>query len=191
METLGRIIKRFLGLTDNIFFDRLTKSIYYAETNISTEKKKKSANSWFSSPYAHARRPAGLGASPPKRPFSPGDLRYIMLKTKYRLKRKADFARIYRRGRYFFTPSLVLRFLSNDKDFSRFALVISAKITPKATLRNQLKRQLSEIIRLNFTHIGVGFDLLLAAKKPLLTQDFTAKKASLISLFKQAKLWQN
>lgn len=114
-----------------------------------------------------------------------------MLKAKYRLKRKADFARIYRRGRYFFTPSLILRFLPNEKDFSRFALVVSGKITPKATLRNRLKRQLSEIIRLDIIHIRVGFDLLLAAKKPLLSQNFAAKKASLVNLLKQAKLWQN
>lgn len=81
--------------------------------------------------------------------------------------------------------------MPNEKDYSRFALVVSAKITPKATLRNRLKRQLSEMIRQDIAHIRVGFDLLLAAKKPLLTQDFSEKKTNLIILFKRARLWQD
>ena len=114
-----------------------------------------------------------------------------MLKAKYRLKRKADFQKIYRYGHYFFTPFLVLRIFPNKKNNPRFAEVISAKVAPKAVTRNRFKRQLSEIIRHNFEHFATGLDYIFAAKKPVIGQDYSQLEKNLIYLIKRAKVWRD
>ncbi|MFH1367470.1 MAG: ribonuclease P protein component [Patescibacteria group bacterium] len=113
-----------------------------------------------------------------------------MLKAQYHLRRKQDFQKIYRRGDYFFSPHLIIRFLPNSKNLSRFAFVVSAKVAPKAVDRNLVKRRLSEIIRLNLDHLAVGLDLIIIAKKSLLTQEFANQKENLIILLKKAKICQ-
>lgn len=113
-----------------------------------------------------------------------------MLKAQYRLRRKQDFQKIYRRGDYFFSPHLIVRFFPNSKNFSRYAFVVSAKVAPKAVDRNLIKRRLSEIIRLNFARLVSGRDIIIIAKKSLLAQKFSGQKENLICLLKRAKIWQ-
>lgn len=116
--------------------------------------------------------------------------KFFMLKAQYHLRRKQDFQKIYRRGDYFFSPCLILRFIANSKNVSRFAFVISAKAAPKAVDRNLVKRRLSEIIRLNLGHLVPGLDVIIIAKKSLLAQKFLSQKGNLIYLLKRAKIWQ-
>jgi ribonuclease P protein component len=113
-----------------------------------------------------------------------------MLKAQYHLRRKQDFQKIYRRGDYFFSPHLIIRYLLNSNNYSRFAFVVSSKVAPKAVDRNLIKRRLSEVIRLNLEHLVSGRDIIIIAKKPLLAQKFLSQKENLILLLKRAKIWQ-
>ena len=82
-----------------------------------------------------------------------------MLSAKYRLNQEKDFKKINAFGRSFFSPGLRLKYLANQRDFSRFAVVVSLKVSKKAIQRNRLKRQLREIIRLNQEKIKPGYDI--------------------------------
>jgi len=113
-----------------------------------------------------------------------------MLAKKYRLKQEKDFKRVYRKGRYFFTRDFNIKHFSNEKKYSRFAFVVSGKIAKKAVVRNKVRRQLSEIIRNNFSNIKKGEDIILLAKKPLISKSYQDKEKIIIAAFKKTKLWQ-
>ena len=67
------------------------------------------------------------------------DSNYFMLKKTFRLN-KSSIERIYKRGKTFREGSFLVRFLTNNTDHSRFAVIISKAILPKASARNRLRR---------------------------------------------------
>lgn len=68
-----------------------------------------------------------------------------MIRSIFRLK-KSDFEKVYKKGRSIRQGFLLVRILKNNLSYSRFAIVISKAILPKATQRNRLKRKTFEII---------------------------------------------
>ncbi len=112
-----------------------------------------------------------------------------MLLQKYRLKKSGDIKGILKSVRSFREGFLILKIKNNDLNFSRFAFLISLKISKKATIRNRLKRKLREIIRLNLERIKSGVDVIL-----IVISDFSAKNnketEELVNkLFIKSKLW--
>lgn len=69
-----------------------------------------------------------------------------MLKTTNRLKKKADFQRLYQEGsKLRIGPLLVIKG-NNDLSLARFGFVVSKKISNKAVLRNKIRRSLSALL---------------------------------------------
>lgn len=62
-----------------------------------------------------------------------------MLKKTFRLN-KSSIERIYKKGRSFKEGVFLVRYLSNNTDHPRFAVIISKAILPKASARNRLRR---------------------------------------------------
>lgn len=87
-----------------------------------------------------------------------------MLPRPYRLTKKAEIERVFRRGRSFFTGILGVKAAQSDRKLSRFAIVVSTKVAKKATARNRLKRQLREIIRLMRADVATGYDVVVLAR---------------------------
>lgn len=81
-----------------------------------------------------------------------------MLPKPNRLKKKKDFERVFKIGRSFREGFLLLKVAENDLKESRFGLIISQKVTKKATLRNKLKRRLREILRKKLPEIKKNID---------------------------------
>jgi ribonuclease P protein component len=74
---------------------------------------------------------------------------------------------------------------SSDGDIlpnSRFAILISKKLAKRAVDRNRLKRQMSEIVRLNLKLIPTGKDFLIIPKKK--TLEDSSWKEALLSMLK-------
>jgi len=69
-----------------------------------------------------------------------------MIRSSFRLK-KSDFKRVYKKGRSIRQGFLMARILKNNLQYSRFAVVISKAISPKATQRNRLRRKTFDIIK--------------------------------------------
>ena len=112
----------------------------------------------------------------------------IMLPKINRLIKDSDFKRINSRSRPFFTAGLRLKFLPNGFSQSRFAFVISTKVSKKSTIRNRIKRQLREIIRLNKQKIKPGFDLVISASAKSIGKEYSELESELAELLDKAKL---
>jgi len=56
---------------------------------------------------------------------------------------------------------LLLKIVDNNKDFSRFNVIISSKYDKRAVYRNRLKRAIFEAIQSNLESIASGRDILI------------------------------
>ncbi|MFA5188192.1 MAG: ribonuclease P protein component [Patescibacteria group bacterium] len=84
-----------------------------------------------------------------------------MLKKIYRLRKKNDFAKVSQEGQTAYAPVFLIRYVKNDLNMSRFGLIVSTKVSKKATQRNLIRRRLSELIRLNISSIKNGYDIII------------------------------
>lgn len=116
-----------------------------------------------------------------------GDSRFKMLSKTNRLKRKKDIENVFKRGRGFKEGFLILKIIKNNLKNSRFAFVISRKISRKATLRNKIKRKLSELVRLKIKRVKGGMDFIFVAVPGLEEKDFWEINETINKLFQKAK----
>ena len=111
-----------------------------------------------------------------------------MLPTKYRLTKEKDFKRVNASGKSFFSPYFRLRFAPNNLDFSRFAVVVSNKVSKKAVERNRLKRQFKDILRLARLKIKPGFDIVFFIKDSSLNKDYDQFLGAVTKILEKAEL---
>ena len=102
-----------------------------------------------------------------------------------RLRRRNDFAAVYRNGRIQSNPLLVLRVLPTDRETTRFGFVVG-KAVGGAVVRNRVKRRLREAVRQ--LPIAAGFDVVIGARKPAAEAPFSALLAALTALTAKAHI---
>lgn len=112
-----------------------------------------------------------------------------MLSKTHRLTKQKDFKAIFRKGKRSFGRFFAIRFLKNDQENPRVAVVASNKVSKKAVERNKIKRQVREIVRLHMDKVNKPLDIIinispraLDAKKEELEKDFLSvlKKGKII-----------
>lgn len=104
-----------------------------------------------------------------------------MLKRSQSINQK-DFSYIYKRGRRIYQNNFVIIYLSNKKDFSQFAIIISTKVEKLATRRNWMRRYIKSIIKNHLSKIISGYYIVITLKKSFYKIDETEKiKKDLIS----------
>ena len=81
-----------------------------------------------------------------------------------RLKKEKDIKKVLKEGEALNEEVLVLKVIKNNLKNSRFGFIISGKISKKATIRNKIKRRLSETIRTKIKKIKTGADGLFIVK---------------------------
>lgn len=111
----------------------------------------------------------------------------------WRLKRKSDFKKVYTHGKSIANRSLVLYMMNNlDVDEYRFGISVSKKIG-KAVVRNRVKRLIKEaIISILKKHsLRKNIDIVIIARKPVISSDFAQVEASVEHLFRKMKLIEN
>ena len=79
-----------------------------------------------------------------------------MFSKEHRLAKTKDISLVYTRGRSFFSPFFVVKFMRQSKGVNRFTVVVSTKVSKKAVVRNRLKRVVREYIRLHITKLAPG-----------------------------------
>ena len=113
-----------------------------------------------------------------------------MLKKKYRVKNFKDFKELLNSGSYFGVKEFYIKFSKNDLDYSKISVVVPIKIDKRAVVRNRIKRQISEILRLMYKNIKPGFNIVFFCKNPILNSkqkeikdqiDFILNKSELIN----------
>ena len=111
-----------------------------------------------------------------------------MLPAKQRLTKQRDFVRINKSSRPFFTAAWRLKYSANNSAENRYAVVVSTKVSKKATQRNRLKRRAREIIRLNQAKIKAGYDLIVTGQTPGLKLNYQQLQEELLKLLAKARL---
>lgn len=89
-----------------------------------------------------------------------------MLASIYRLSKKSDFEAVKRDGKLYQSENFGVQVLSKELGgTSRFAFVVSKKISGYATQRNRIKRAMSEPVRHSMHLLKRGYDAVFLAKK--------------------------
>ncbi|MDO8663331.1 MAG: ribonuclease P protein component [Candidatus Wildermuthbacteria bacterium] len=112
-----------------------------------------------------------------------------MLERKRRLRKKTDIQNVFKERQAFREGFLILKKAPNGLGYSRFCTVISKKGSKKATVRNRVRRRISEAVRQNLSQIKEGFDIVLMAAGEISgREDFTATEKIIGKLFARSKL---
>ena len=111
-----------------------------------------------------------------------------MLPRENRLKKEEDFKKVFKKGRGFTNDLLVLKVIKNNLDISRFAFVISKKISKKATVRNRIKRRLDNVIRVDLPKIKKGWDGIIIVLPGAEIKDFKEIEEDINQLLEKARL---
>lgn len=99
----------------------------------------------------------------------------MALPKQHRLPTKYYFKRVKSLGTSFSTPYFFLNIApSKDSSFTRFGFIISTKIDKRATVRNRIRRLLSEIIRLEILPKleGSAYDVVFVARPAIIGKDY-------------------
>ena len=92
-----------------------------------------------------------------------------------RIKRHFDFIEMKDTNTKAFTHSFVLQIRPNDKGITRVGFTVSKKIAKHAVMRNHLRRQMREIVRLSpkLQELYPSHDLVLIARSEALNRTYT------------------
>ena len=92
-------------------------------------------------------------------------------------------------GQPFFASELGFKILKNNLAQNRYGVVISLEIDKRAVVRNKIRRQIKETIRLNDKNLKQGFDLMFLARENVKDLKYSEMETKLINLFKKAGLF--
>ncbi len=113
-----------------------------------------------------------------------------MLNKKNRLTKRKEFGYIYKKGKKSFSNDLTLIYIETKLSHPRFGFVVTKKVG-KAVVRNKIKRQLSEIVRLNLHLFNKKFNYIFVAKPSITQKSFNEIKESVFKMLQREKLIAN
>ena len=102
-----------------------------------------------------------------------------------RLTRRGDFQAVYRRGKTWVHPLLVLKCIPNSLGVTRCGFAVG-KLIGKAVARNLVRRRLREGVR--HTSVRPGWDLVVIARGLAGGADYHRLKEAVSRLLRQANL---
>ncbi len=111
-----------------------------------------------------------------------------MLSKKHRIKKKKEFENVFKKGKSFAESFLIIKVISNEFSFSRFAFISPSKIFKKAVERNKIKRLIRRVVESNNVFIKEGFDIILIARKEIIKKEYKEIESGTLNLFKKADI---
>ncbi|MFN2189488.1 MAG: ribonuclease P protein component [Candidatus Promineifilaceae bacterium] len=109
------------------------------------------------------------------------------MRRRHRLRRTADINRLWRRGKRWHHPHLLLIVGPNDLDYSRFGFTISRQFGSAVT-RNKSKRLLREAVRKSLDDVENGWDCLFVAHSSARGRTFSEMNEAVSLLLRRAGL---
>lgn len=114
-----------------------------------------------------------------------------MLPKENRLKRDKDFQALFKSGRGAYGSVCGAKWRRNDLQVSRFAVVVGTKVSKKAVVRNRLRRQIREMLRLRLGQMRPGYDLVLIVKREALGKTAPELEREVLRLLKKTPVFQD
>ncbi len=111
-----------------------------------------------------------------------------MLEKKHRLRKDKDIKLAYKKGRFVNFDWLTLKVAHNDLNVTRFGFMVGIKVSKKAVVRNRVRRQISEVIRLVMPKIASGYDVLVIVKPSVVGKDYKDIEEVALGALKRSKL---
>ena len=111
-----------------------------------------------------------------------------MLVIKYRLTKQKEFDNVWQTGRSNFNECLGIKVSKNKLANSRFGFIVSAKISKKATDRNQTKRRFRQVIKGSLEEIKPGYDVVIIAQKAIINKEYKEIKNLVLKSLLKLKL---
>ena len=109
------------------------------------------------------------------------------MKKRFRLRKNSDFQRVYKKGRSWAHPLVVLCALRNDLGYSRFGFSVSKRVGG-AVGRNRARRLMREATRLRQVMIADGWDVVIIARQPIRDANFYQVDRAVEQLLRRARL---
>ena len=94
---------------------------------------------------------------------------------------------VYKKGKAYFSPSIVMYMFNKPADDLRFGFSVSKKIG-KANVRNSFKRKLREICRINIPQLKEGYDIIFVARAGIVKKTYQEIAQEMNKHFKSARL---
>jgi ribonuclease P protein component len=100
-----------------------------------------------------------------------------------RLRKHADFQRVYQRSRKHFSPSMTYFFAWRDAGSGPRVGFTAGRVLGKAVERNRIKRRMREAVRLNLALLTRDVDVILHPRRSVLTADFVRLQGEVSKIF--------
>jgi ribonuclease P protein component len=104
-----------------------------------------------------------------------------------RLRKHADYQRVYRESRKHFSPSMTYFFRTRSADDAvlhgpRVGLT-AGRVLGKAVERNRIKRRMREAVRLNLNRLPKAVDVVLHPRKSVIDMEFAKLQSEVARIF--------
>ncbi len=103
-----------------------------------------------------------------------------------RLRKHADYQRVYKESRKHFSPSMTYFFCLREdgasNDAPRVGLT-AGRVLGKAVERNRIKRRMREAVRLNLSSLPVAVDVVLHPRKSVIDMEFAKLEREVAKIF--------
>lgn len=101
------------------------------------------------------------------------------------LRKNDDYKRCYRYGNSYISRYLVLYVISNDQEYNRIGISVSKKIG-NSVIRHRIKRLVKESVRLHFSELKQGRDLVFVGRKAANGASYFQIEETVMYLLKKA-----
>jgi ribonuclease P protein component len=113
-----------------------------------------------------------------------------VLPRELRLKESARFQTVYRRGRSWSNPEMVVYALPRPAPEKQFGFVVGKKLG-RAVHRNRVRRLLREACRALVPHVPRGVNVVIVGRPAAAEASLEELTAGMRTLFQRAGLWQD
>lgn len=111
-----------------------------------------------------------------------------MLPRENRLKQDKDFKALFSQRAGVYDPVCGLKYKRNGLSVSRAAVVVGTKVSKSAVIRNRLRRQIREALRLRFTTVLPGYDMAFLVRPAAKNKTYQELSQIVDGVLKKAKL---